>query len=133
MFRTLLLIALIGLLPLLGWCLPDDKQQLLYINADEIKIDERNKHDIYSGNVHLVQGSTHITGNKMHVFRDAHGKLVRIRMLGERAHYTTLPKVGDMPFEAWGLAIVYHVTQAHVVLFEKAQVKQQITCFKEKD
>ena len=121
-------LILLLILPLYGWSLPSDKQQPLHIAADQVQIDEDHKRDVYIGHVRLDQGSSHLQGQTMTLWRDQQGKLIRARIVGQkkhRAHYETLPKVDDAIFHAWANTIIYYAKDAYIELIGNAKAEQQ--------
>ncbi len=63
-------IALILLLTGAGWvnALPDDRDQPIHITADQALRDEKKGMTVYSGNVHMSQGSLRISADKITIF-----------------------------------------------------------------
>jgi lipopolysaccharide export system protein LptA len=104
--------------------LPDDKQKPLTIQADNVKIDQKRKYDIYTAHVSLTQGTSCLTGDKMFVWRDTQGKIERAKIVGNLAHYHTLPQAGGEVFDAWANTMIYIAKDQRIILLDAARAQQ---------
>ncbi len=85
-----LISSLILLLPLQLFALSSDEQQPIQIEADSLEIRDQENISIYTGNVHLNQGSLEIRCEQLTLYFDDQKELIRMEMIGTPATYRQL-------------------------------------------
>ena len=86
------------------FALPDDKQQVLQVNAGSADINQQTHQGIYREAVELDQGSTHIRSAEATTTGDAKNKLILAVIKGNphaQAHYWTLTALDKPPLHAY--------------------------------
>lgn len=98
--------------------LPTDETQKLNIVADSTVINYKTGANVYEGQVKIDQGSTHVTADKVTTQNNAQHKLEEAIAYGTNkpARYWTIPKEGDVEFNAFAKIIHYYPIKATVVL-----------------
>jgi len=120
---------LLGLI--LAWLAPaalgltTDKDQPIQVEADTAELDDKNNVSVYTGDVVLTQGSIRMTGDKMTVYNTEDDELDTLIMEGNPATYRQLPDDSDVYDEAEATTIKYFELKNHVILIDKAVVKQE--------
>lgn len=120
--EVLLLAALLAL-PALAPALESDSVQPLYVQADQVELDNRKGQSTYSGHVVIDQGSLHVEAERIVVRRkgeelhliEAEGSPVRFRQRPDGADYDIHGEAGQ---------IEYHAGEARLVLQGNASVRQ---------
>lgn len=115
---------LLVLLPMLSLALPEDGNQPIQIESNSAQRNDRDNTLIYEGAVRIVQGSLHITADRVTVhFVD--GEPERIVCDGTPAIYRQQQKVNAAPIDARARQIDYHLNDNLVVLTGGARVEQE--------
>jgi len=123
------MLALVTLLPCSVFALSSDKYLPYRIKADTV-IYNRNLHKtIYQGHVDAVQGTTHLTGDKVIVYNSKrNNKITLIVATGKNAHYTTLPDNKSRLF-AEAEIIKYYPLKDQVFFITHAKITQDQNLF----
>lgn len=115
---------LLVLLPMLSLALPEDSNQPIQIESNSAQRNDRDNTLVYEGEVHIVQGSMHITADRVTVhFVD--GEVERIVCDGTPAIYRQQQKANAAPIDARARQIDYHLNDNLVVLTGSARVEQE--------
>lgn len=109
-----------------SYALDSDKNQPLTIDADYVKVDKLKHLTEFEGNVHIKQGSTEITGDKVTIHFDEENKAKQIMIDGQLAHYKTqLNETPNAPpFEAQAQRINAFPQTHKIELIGKAKAWQ---------
>ena len=104
--------------PVRVFALPDDSQQALHIASDSLLVDYKTGVHTYEGNVKIDQGSTHLTADRLVTSSNKQHKLEEGIAYGltKLAEYTTLPKAGDVLFQAKAKTIKFYPIKSMVYL-----------------
>ncbi len=105
--------------------LSTDKFQDIEIEADTAEMDDIKGITIYRGNVIVIQGSIHMTGDKMTVYFDENGDMRLVIMVGKPATYKQLPDDSQIYDEAESLQMEYYALKDYVILIDEALVTQE--------
>jgi lipopolysaccharide export system protein LptA len=81
---------LLLLLPIQAWAMESDRAQPISVEADSLEVRENDNISIYTGNVHLVQGSLRANAQRMVVLFSDERELVSIEMTGKPADFRQL-------------------------------------------
>lgn len=92
--------------------------------ADHVFFNYDNGTTIYSGHVNMTQGTTHLTADKVTVFKDKYGHIDQVIAEGSPAHYATLPDQQKKPLDAAGDTIKYYPQQKLAVIIGNGLVMQ---------
>ena len=84
------------LLPAGAFALPDDRDQPIHITADTAIRDEKQGFTVYSGNVHMIQGSMDIVADTLTIYHEK-AQADKIVAEGKPAKMQQRPAVGDAP------------------------------------
>ena len=120
---SFLLIIILSLFGANAKALSSDKEKPIEIEADSAELDDKKGVTTYYGNVIVIQGSIHMTGDKMTVYY-TDGELETVIMTGKPATYKQLPDNSEIYDEAEALTMEYHELKSLIILKEKAVVNQ---------
>lgn len=124
--RTLLLA--IGLsLSLTVTALPEDRDQPIEIQADQVELDDETGVAVYEGNVRLDQGSLRVTANRLTIHtrnQEVDRIVAEGQEQGEPARYRQIPEAGAAPVEAHARTITYRAESQQVELSGRANLRQ---------
>jgi lipopolysaccharide export system protein LptA len=111
---------LVLLLPLQAYALSGDAQQPIHVEADNLEIRDKEYISIYSGNVHLSQGSLEIRGERMILQFNQQKELVLMTMTGAPA---TFRQMDDEQREMLGQAdqMEYRESESTLILLGNAR------------
>jgi len=121
---AILAILLACLLP--AWhaaALPDDKDQPIRITADTAIRDEKQGFTVYSGNVHMIQGSLDIVADKLTIYHET-AQADKIVAEGKPAKMQQKPAVDEPLVRAHAQVIEYFKNEDRVHLRLDAQITQ---------
>ena len=104
--------------------LSTDKDQPIEIDADYAKLDKNKQITIYTGNVIVVQGSIHMTGDKLTVYYDDNQQVKEAYMDGKPAHFKQRPDGRDVDFTGEALHLEYHAGENLLRLIDHAKLTQ---------
>ncbi|MGB0732544.1 MAG: lipopolysaccharide transport periplasmic protein LptA [Pontibacterium sp.] len=104
-----------------AWALPDDRDQPMYISADNATIDEISGITTYTGTVKITQGSMSLASDKAVIYT-TEGDIERVEAFGQPAHMRQQPQI-DKPFtDAWGNHVIYNLQTEKATLLKDAKV-----------
>jgi len=106
------------------YALTSDRQQHILIQADNATIDRAKGINTLRGHVEIVQGSTHLVGNKVVLYTDKQDQLNYAIATGSLARYWTQPHENKAKVYAKAETIKYFPLRNRVELRGKAEVKQ---------
>ena len=112
-----------SLLPQLALALPDDKDQPIYIEADEAVRDERSGLTLYRGNVTIRQGSLRIDAQEVNIF-DVKTQADKIVATGSPARIQQQRTLEGAVMHAEGNTIEYFKEEERVFISENAKLEQ---------
>lgn len=126
--KQLLKLLLVTLLvPSLSYALQSDQTKKLYIRSKSANMNRTTGIGIFTGNVVIDQGSTHVTGDKVTTINDKNKKLKEViieGLHGNFAHYKTLTEVKKPALYATARTIKYFPQKHYVILLKDANIKQ---------
>lgn len=114
--------VLLGL-PGVTFALPEDRQALIFIEADSVEIDDAKGVSIYKGNVQFTQGTTRLTADEARIFTEDR-KIKRMVATGKPARYRTRPEDMEEDLVAEALTIKYFADTDTYEFHEEAHVWQ---------
>jgi len=111
---------LLLLLPLQAYALSGDAQQPIQVEADNLEIRDKEYISVYSGNVHLIQGSLEIRSERLIIQFNQQKELVLMTMTGTPA---TFRQMDDEQRELRGQAdkIEYRESDSTLLLLGNAR------------
>ena len=104
--------------------LPDDREQPIHITADKALRDEVEGVTVYSGSVHLVQGSMELDADKLTIYHttDTADKIIAE---GQPAKMRQQPDIDKAIVHAHGRVITYYKSEDRVNLQTEARIEQE--------
>lgn len=123
--KRALLGCVIGLLwlPLPARALSLDRNQPINIEADRATLHEKSGYSTYRGNVHLRQGTLHLTGDTMTVEMQD-DRIEKIVLTGNPATYVQRPDDSDQDQHAEAGRIEYYAREERMILLDNARIWQ---------
>lgn len=106
-----------------AWALSSDHNKPIDIKADRVEVNQRKQISHYIGNVRLVQGSMKIEANDVVVYM-AHGKLDKIMITGNPAHFQQQPQNHEGLVTSTAQNMEYYAQQQRLLLKHNAEVNQ---------
>lgn len=103
--------------------LPEDRDQPIHITADTAIRDEKQGFTVYSGNVHMIQGSMDIEADKITIFH-ATAQADKIVAEGKPARMQQKPAVDEPLVRARAQVIEYYKNEDRVHLKVDAHITQ---------
>lgn len=120
--KWLVLLPLL-LAPLLAAALEDDYRQTIYVQADQVEIDNHQGISTYQGHVVVDQGSLHLEASRLVVTRQ--GKtLQHIEAEGAPASFRQRPTGADADIEGSATHMVYRTADDLMVLDGAATIRK---------
>ena len=120
----LLALLVLSLLPVnIALALPDDRDQPMRITADTALRDEKQGMTVYSGNVHMVQGSLEIDADKLTIYHDT-DQANKIVAEGQPARMQQQPAADEALVKARAQIIEYFKAEERVHLSLDAHIAQ---------
>jgi lipopolysaccharide export system protein LptA len=118
------LLLLLCLPAVIAQALPDDQDQPIHITADKALRDEVEGVTIYSGSVHLVQGSMELDADKLTIYHttDAADEIIAE---GHPAKMRQQPELDKGIVHAHAKVITYFKSQERVHLQTDARIEQE--------
>lgn len=95
--------------------LPDDRDQPIRITADTAIRDEKQGFTVYSGNVHMIQGSLEIVADKLTIYHET-AEANKIVAVGNPAKMQQLPALDEPMVRARAQTIEYYKLEDRVHL-----------------
>ena len=120
--NSLLLLALFCL-PGGAHALSSDREQPIFIEADEVEIDKLKGFSRYQGNVKFVQGSLIIRGEVI-LLTHKDGVIDKVVIDGEPATFQQMPDKGAATIVSHAHKMEYYAKQSRLYLFNSARVSQ---------
>ena len=115
---------LVGLLlAIVASALPDDRDQPIRITADTTIRDEKQGFTVYSGNVHMTQGSMDIEADKLTIFHET-AQADKIVAEGKPARMQQKPAVDEPMVRAHAEIIEYYKIEERVHFRIDAHIDQ---------
>ncbi len=108
-------------LPLLAVALDSDRDQPIHLESDKASIDDLQGINIFTGNVHLRQGTMNLRGDLMTVYV-TDGSIERAEIDGSPATFVQRPQGKDQDMHASALRMEYYATDERIVLLGEARV-----------
>ncbi len=122
------ILNVICILFLLGnaYALPNDREQLMHIDADSYELNYKTGIDVYEGNVKVDQGTTHLIADRLVTEKNKDRKMISAIAygVGQLAEFTTIPKEGEQLFHAKAKVIKFYPETSLVQLEEDVMVTQ---------
>ena len=125
--RGLLLLLLTLSTPCLA--LSSDAALPYYFKSDHLIYNNRRHQTIYIGHVHITQGTTKISGDKVIVQYGKNSRIKKMIDTGNFAHYSTLPDNHPDRLYAQAKKITYNPITKIVVLEHQGKVTQEKNVF----
>jgi len=113
----------VGLLPLAGSALEDDRDQPIRIKARHVSMDEKSGKTVYVGNVEAVQGSLRLTADRAVVVR-RNGRTEHIHATGRPVTMKQKPDPVSPEIHAEARRLEYSAANGEVELFDEVIVTQ---------
>jgi lipopolysaccharide export system protein LptA len=113
--------ALLLCLPLSAMGLDSDRDQPVHLESDRASLDERQGINIFTGNVHLRQGTRNLRGNRMTIYLED-GSIDRAEIDGSPATFVQRPEGEDTDMHASALRMEYYAADERIVLLGEARV-----------
>lgn len=120
--NNLLLLALVCL-PNTVQALASDREQPIFIQAEQVEIDNTKGFSRYQGNVKFVQGSLIIRGGTVLLYHKD-GAVDKVIIRGRPASFQQLPDKGDVTIVSRANKMEYIAKQSRLFLFDSAKVSQ---------
>lgn len=121
----------LSFLLLISWCiaiptyaLKTDREQPAHFVADHVLFNQKAGLTVFTGQVKMDQGTTHLIAEKVTVYSDKAGTVVKAVATGNPAHYTTLPDDQKNPIDALGDTIEYYPQEKKAVIKGNGVVTQ---------
>lgn len=119
-----------SLMLLVMLCLPggvhalsSDREQPIFIEADQVEIDKLKGYSRYQGNVKFVQGSLIIRGETVLLYHKD-GVVDKVMIDGQPASFQQMPDKGGITIVSQANKMEYSARQSRLFLFDAAQVSQ---------
>lgn len=121
--------CLFSCLPYSVSALSTDSEQPLDLASDHVKIDDKTGISVYTGNVHVNQGTLRITANKVTVYMTQKRELEKIVSDGNPATFRQLPDGEKEYHKAKSLRMEYFADRNEILLLKKAKFWQGKSLF----
>lgn len=111
------------------FALPSDNFKKLYISSDTASINRTTGISIYTGNVDITRGTTHIISDKLTTYSDKHDNIQKAIATGspdKLASYQTLTAKDKPIMVAKAITITYFPQKHYVILDGNASVTQGV-------
>ncbi len=110
-----------------SYALPDDRQEVMQLNADSADLSQEAHKGVYTGNVELDQGSTHVRAAVAITEGNEKNQLVKAIAKGnknEQAHYWSIPEKDKPEIHAYADTIYYFPERHLIELVGNAKIEQ---------
>jgi lipopolysaccharide export system protein LptA len=111
------------MIPVIGFGLPEDKDQPIELEADRAQYDQKTGISIYEGNVIVTQGSMRLKSDVMTVYTKD-GTVQTIEATGKPATFRYLPQVGDEEVNGVGQQVDYDAIKGLIIVTKSARFTQ---------
>ena len=105
--------------------LESDARQPIRVQAGNLQLDDKNGTAIYSGAVHIEQGSMKLDAERVELSRNAKGEFTQMKATGtaaKRAYIESLPNPQDGLVRGWANTIIYYNATRRVELVQRAEL-----------
>jgi lipopolysaccharide export system protein LptA len=102
----------------------DDDTQPLTISSEHFQYREKEGIATYLGNVEAIQGTRHLNGDMLEVYRGKGGDIEKIIVYGKPAKHQSLPDVAKPIFHAQANTIIFETIKNKLTLRNAARVEQ---------
>ncbi len=109
------------------YALPEDNLAVLEMSAGNAMFDQKKHCGVFTDEVALDQGSTHIRAQRINTETDEKNQLVKALIFGEKkalAHYWTTVSKEKPTFHAYAERIEYHPHDHVIKLIGQARIEQ---------
>jgi len=117
------LLLLLFTLPSSVWALSNDREQPIFIEAEQVEVDKPKGFSRYQGHVKFVQGSLVIRGSTVLLYHKA-GEIDKVIIHGKPASFQQQPDEGEIAIVSSANKIEYIAKQSRLFLFDSAKVSQ---------
>lgn len=118
-----LALALLAL-PVLAPALDSDQEQPVYLEADSAELDEAKATSVYTGNVHIRQGSMEIQADQVTMHHEPDRRPRLIAAVGAPAKYRQEVDGEKQEVRAEALRMEYDTQRDEITLFDQALLFQ---------
>ena len=101
--------------------LDSDREQPIHLESDKASIDELQGVNIFTGNVHLRQGTMNLRGARMTVYV-VDGNIDRAEIDGSPATFVQRPQGKDQDMHASALRMEYYAADERILLLGEARI-----------
>ncbi len=125
--RKTLCVIIFALLTKIGFALPNDREQVIQVQANSADINQQTHRGIYIGDVQLDQGTTHVRAAQATTEGNEKNQLIKAIIQGNKetqAHFWSLTEVDKPPMHAYADTIYYYPEQHSIELVGNARVVQ---------
>ena len=116
-----MLAAVLLCLPPAAPALDSDRKQPIHLESDKASIDEQQGVNIFTGNVHLQQGTLNLRGHRMVVYI-TDGSISRAEIDGSPATFVQRPEGQDSDMHASARRMEYYASDERIILLGEARV-----------
>lgn len=105
--------------------LESDARQPVRVQANNLQLDDKSGTAVYSGAVHIEQGSMKLDAERVELMRNAKGEFTQMKATGtsgKRAYIESLPSPQEGKVRGWANTIVYHNPTRRVELIQQAEL-----------
>lgn len=99
-----------------------DRDQPVYLEADNVMVDDAKQVSVYTGKVVITQGTLMIRGDKVTVWQD-NGAFDHGTVLGQPAYFRQKRDNSDEYVQGWAQRIEYSAKENKADLYTQAKVK----------
>lgn len=128
LLKNKLLFVFMLIFPLLTFAdLPSDKTAKLYITSDSAELNKLTGISIFTGNVKVDHGATHVTADILTTYSDQKNQVIKAVAEGKNgrlATYQTMTDPKKPPLNAKALIIQYFPQRHYVILIGQAYAVQ---------
>jgi lipopolysaccharide export system protein LptA len=119
------MLLILGLSPLVSMAAvhQDDKKDLA-ITSQQFEYRQKEGIAVYRGDVEAIQGSRHINGDTLEVYRGKTGQIEKIVVYGKPATHSSVPDPKKPVFHAQANIIIFDVIKNKLTLQNAARVEQ---------
>ncbi|RKR02529.1 lipopolysaccharide export system protein LptA [Kushneria sinocarnis] len=107
--------------------LEGDSGKPIQVSADRLQIDDEAGTAVYTGDVHMAQGSMKLDAATVTIHRGNSGGVSRVTAKGgggTRAYIEQKPNPSDPLVRGWGNTLIYHADERRVEMIGNAELHQ---------
>lgn len=112
-----------------AYALRTDSDLPMSVTSDKLDFNNKTGITIFTGNVKMDQGTTHLKADKVTVYKQQDGEIEKIVAIGKPAHYSTLPEIGKEVMDAFGKSIEYYPQKKQAVILGDGSIQQGQSVF----